>query len=214
LPADSGIQGILLTALVGFVFAYLSQLWKYSKDAFHARVDEACGLIFELADSAAEYWAAAKRVSQQIRRPTDPADQHDKLILSEIKIEGQFMKLQFLRLVLQQRFSLSDQTALIERTASFQDAVTGGSFAENIRASDTQRAREVYVTAADLVAHVRQAANRGNRLWRILLRQMETALPYRWPRTSIGQFEAALWLAVSLGCFAVGCGCIVMWYLE
>src|ERR1700688_2491118 len=46
LPADSGIDGILVTAIVGAAAAYAHQLWKYSKDAYHARVDEACELIF------------------------------------------------------------------------------------------------------------------------------------------------------------------------
>jgi hypothetical protein len=210
LPADSGIQGILLTAIVGAFVAYANQLWKYSKDAYHARVDEACTLIFALADRGAQYWSVAKREPKQIRQPVEHVDQEDKLTLCEILIEGQLMELQFLRLILEQRFSLSDRSILLERTASFQDAMTGGNFASKVRAPDTQRARQIYVTAGDLVAHVRNAANRGNRPWRIALRHIESVLPYRRPVTRAGRIEEAVWLTLSLGCFAVGCSLLVL----
>jgi hypothetical protein len=92
--------------------------------------------------------------------------------------------------------------------------MTGGSFAAKVRAPDLQRAREAYVTAADLVEHVRQAANRGNRLSRIVLRELEARLPYRRPDTHAGRIEEIIWLAVSFGFFLVGCGFIVLWYLQ
>jgi len=194
---NPALQGILLTAVLGAAAAYLHQLWKYSKDAYHARVDEACELILEIADRGAEYWSVG-------RLPDISFTKRERLKLAEVQITGRIAQLQFLRLMLQSRFSLFDRDRFNELIATFQDASTGGDFASNARDADLQRANGIYVAAADLTAHVRDAAGRGNRLWLIIFREVERWLPYRRPVTRAGRIEELLWLSFFLGLFATG----------
>jgi hypothetical protein len=205
LPADSEIEGILLAAIIGAAVAYAHQLWKYSKDAYHSRVDETCKLIVDIADDGAKYWSTGKGQPRNQRQSAEANDNHsEKLDLLEIQTEGRIRLLQFLRLMLQSRFNHEDRELLIERTANFQDATTGGDFAANVRASDPQRARQIYLTASDLIAIVRDGALRGNRLWLIVYRELERFLPYRRPTTRGGRIEESFWLLTFLFLLAVG----------
>ncbi|MGO9682704.1 MAG: hypothetical protein ACLPTZ_08970 [Beijerinckiaceae bacterium] len=191
MPAD--INGILLTALVGAAAAYAHQLWKYSKDSYHARVDEACDLIFDIADSGSEYWSMTK--DEKVR---------EKLEILEVQIDGRLKRLQFLRLMLQSRLGFLEREVLTERTANFEEALTGGTFASQKREADLQRAKTIYVAASDLVAHVRTAAARGNRLWLIVFRHIEPYFPYRRPTTASRRFEERLWLSTFFLLLTIG----------
>jgi hypothetical protein len=202
-----GLDRILITALVGAAAAYLHQLWKYNRDAYQSRVDEACKLIFELADIGAEYWSTPKYTIR--RRPAEPPNatllaEREKLTRTEAHIDGRLRELQFLRVLLQARLSISDKELLIDRTAGFQDAMTGGQFASSTRAADPQRAQQVYVSGADLVAHLRNASERANKWWRILFRSFERLLPYRRPTNSRGKVEELFILVIVISLFVIG----------
>jgi len=204
------IEKILITALIGAVFAYFHQLWKYSRDAYEARIDEACDLIFNLAETAAEYWISPKlnprhelgpiRHSASVSRQLVPPS----LELLQVRIEGGVKKLEFLRLMLQPRLSLHDRQLLVDRMASFLDSMTGGQFASKARAADESRAREVYVTASDLVAHLRTASQRANGWWLTLFRQFEIVRPYRPPHSHRESIADTLILSITVPALLIG----------
>jgi hypothetical protein len=206
LPANTlfELQRLVLAALLTAVAAYLNQLWKYSRDAYQARVDETCKLIFDMAEDGAKYWVAAKRKSSRSPSEKSPPSVHDEIAASEVKIDGRLRELQFLRLLLERRTMLRDLDLLRERMATFQDAMTGGDFGAAVRAGDPARARQVYLAACDLVAHIREAADRGNKWWLIALRIIESRLPYRRPTTRGGKIEEMLLLALAGSLFLVG----------
>lgn len=187
--------------------AYLHQLWKYNRDAYQARVDDACKLVFAIADSAAEYWASSRAVRRRTIGPTSGEQRTEKqpdLDLMEIKIAGHLKQVEFLRLTLQPRFSRTDRDILIERTGAFIDAITGGEFGSKIRAADPVRAQEIYRTAADLVAQLRAGAERGNKLWMIAHRWWEHARPYRRPTTRLTVIEEMIWASTFWLLFFIG----------
>jgi len=74
----------------------------------------------------------------------------------EIQIEGRVQQLQFFRLLLESRFTGRDRQLLLQRTADFQDALTGGQFQSAARSHDLQRAKQVYAAASDLVEQIRK----------------------------------------------------------
>jgi hypothetical protein len=178
---------------VGAFGAYAHQLWKYSKDAFLARVDETCALIYRVADQGAEYWLLAKpdlsKKSANGSEECDLSSRYERLVLVETQISGRLQQLQFLRVILQRRFSLADERELVERMATFESELTGGDFAARFREPDLERAKLTYKAASDLAAHLRAGADRGNRLWRIVFTRFERIGP----------------LPVFLVSFVVGC---------
>ena len=197
---------VLLAALVPIGAAYFHQLWKYSRDAYQARVDEACKLIFELADDGAEYWSKAKRPPQtRITKGTsEPSESRAVVELLELQIAGHVNKLLILRLILRPRLGFLDGDQLDEKVATFQDAMTGGDFGSAARAADRHRAKQIYEAASDLVAHLRAGADRGNRWWRIVFRDLHRLIPYRVPTSRSGRIEDAIWLSIIATCLLVG----------
>jgi hypothetical protein len=133
------------------VFAGISaitlQFWKWNQEKFSARIDEFCKLVLEAADAGADYWTHAKPL-------TDP-EKRVAIQLAETKIDGFQRKVDLFRVLIQPRLGLSDKDKLVELLANFFDALTGGNFGTNVRTSDPVRAKLVYVTAADLVTHLR-----------------------------------------------------------
>jgi hypothetical protein len=206
LPADPGVQGILITTGVAAASAYLHQLWRYSKDAYVARVDETCALVFALAEQGARYWLLAKPDIPRgnVDDANDVRRRREDLIQSETVISGQLKQLQFLRLIVQARFSSGDRQGLIQLVATFEGELTGGDFGARLRAHDVERAQRAYLAGCNVVAHLRDGAARGNRLWRIVIAKIEPFLPYHRPETRAGQIEEGIWLAVFLVCFVAG----------
>jgi hypothetical protein len=197
------LQKILLAALLTGLAAYLHQLWKYNRNAYQARVDETCELIFNQADAGAKYWITPKRKTNKLRSENFSTTDHEA-IAAEVAIDGRLRELQFLRLMLEERITLQDRDLLRELMASFQDAMTGGDFGAQTRAEDTERAKQVYRAACDLVAHIRAAADRDNKLWRSIIRFLESQLPYRRPSTHRGRIEEAIFLLSAGALFVFG----------
>jgi hypothetical protein len=196
------VEKILIAALITAALAYLNQLWKYSRDAYQARVDEACKLIFDTADMAGEYWTQPK-LAESI-----------ELISAEAKIAGRVAQLQFLRLLLELRNSSADRHLLRERAATFQDALTGGTFRNAVRPEDLARSNAVFQTAADLVDHIRRAADRGNKWWRIAFQHLEVWLPYRRPNRRRARREEVVFLAAFTFLFVIGLAlCLIQIWL-
>ena len=197
------LQKLLLAALLTALAAYLHQLWKYSRNAYQARVDEACALIFNQADVGAKYWVTPRRKTNKLRSEKSPSTDHEAIAV-EVAIDGRLRELQFLRLMLEERTTLKDRDLLRELMATFQDAMTGGDFGAQTRAEDPERAIQVYRAACDLVAHIRAAADRGNKLWRSILRFLALRLPYRRPSTLRGRTEETILLLFAGVLFFVG----------
>jgi hypothetical protein len=213
-PDGSGTYKLLVPTLLAAAAAYVHQLWKYNRDAYLARVDEACKLVVELADSGAKYWSVAKLSPRRIGRTppaSEPKSKYQELVGLELQIEGRVQQLQFFRLLLQPRFVRRDREEFLQRTADFQDALTGGQFGSGARAADLQRAKQIYATASDLVDEIRHGAARGNTFYRSLLRFF---LPYRRPETRSGKIEEAILLAVYLPCLLLGAALLLIAIAE
>jgi hypothetical protein len=105
-------------------------------------------LIFETADLGAEYWMTKK---------TSKADAaaSDNVRLTETKLDGFQRKIGLFATLLRGyvRLASRDKTSVL--MADFFDALTGGNFGADARTINQGRARLVYATAADLVAHLR-----------------------------------------------------------
>jgi hypothetical protein len=212
LPADTGdFYRLLGPALGTAAAAYFLQLWKYSRDAYLARVDEACGLVIDLADAGAKNWSTAKLLPQpKIGAPpsTDAREKYREFAVAENWIDGRVQQLQFFRLILQDRFAPIDREKLIELTASFQDALTGSNFSSASRAADQEQAKQVYAAASDLIAHMRGGAARGSTLGMSFFRLLAGLLPYRRPTTRRGKIEERIFLWAFVLCVAVGAALI------
>jgi hypothetical protein len=105
-------------------------------------------MIFEAADLGAEYWMTKKTSKLE-------AASLEKIRLTEAKLDGFQRKINLFAGLLRRfiRVAASDKTSLL--MADFFDALTGGNFGVESRARDQGKARLVYATAADLVAHLR-----------------------------------------------------------
>jgi hypothetical protein len=62
--------------------------------------------------------------------------------------------------VIKPNVSTTKQRELVNCIADFLDALTGGSFGAEVRASDPSKSKLVYSTAAELVAHLRRTSPR------------------------------------------------------
>jgi hypothetical protein len=127
------------------------QSWKARRDAYSARIDEFCKLIFEAADQGAEYWVTKKPT--KLTKP--PPEQVAKTRLMETKIDGHQQKINLFYVMIKPKVSTAKQDDLVNKIADFLDALTGGNFGAEVRLSDPSRARLVYSTAAELVAALR-----------------------------------------------------------
>jgi hypothetical protein len=163
----SRFKKILIGALATLFIGFIVQIWKYRRDAYAARVDEFCKMIFEAADLGAEYWTTKKNSKLD-------AASSEKVRLAEAKLDGFQRKINLFSVILRGfvRVSDSDKTSLL--IADFFDALTGGNFGADTRARDEGRARLVYATAADLVAHLRTTAPQPS--WITILLGLAAAL--------------------------------------
>jgi hypothetical protein len=105
-------------------------------------------MIFEAADLGAEYWIIKK--TNKSDAPT-----LEKGLLTETKLDGFQQKIGLFATLLRAyvRVGTADKMSLL--MADFFDALTGGNFGARARPIDQVKARLVYTTAADLVAHLR-----------------------------------------------------------
>ncbi|SFN77795.1 hypothetical protein SAMN05216573_12151 [Bradyrhizobium sp. Rc3b] len=142
--------------MVALGFALLQQLWKNRRDAYNARVDEFCKLIFEAADQAAEYWITKK--PSKVAKPAP--ELKAKLALAESKLEGYQLKVNFFQVLIRERSWTSKHDQIVANVADFLDAMTGGEFGAEVRQPDPTRVRLVYTTAAELVATLRSTMPR------------------------------------------------------
>lgn len=136
--------------------ALFQQSWKNRRDAFTARVDEFCKLIFEAADIGAEYWVTKK----PSRKVAASSEQIAKIRLTETLLDGYQQKINLFYVVIKSNVSTVKQDDLVNRIADFLDALTGGNFGAEVRTSDPSRARLVYTTAAEIVASLRSTSPR------------------------------------------------------
>jgi hypothetical protein len=105
-------------------------------------------MIFEAADVGVEYWMGK-------RNPKVDSATTDKIRLIEAKVDGFQTKINLFASLVRSRVRVKAAEKLSSLIADFFDALTGGSFGAELRARDQARARLVYTTAADLVAHLR-----------------------------------------------------------
>jgi hypothetical protein len=133
------------------------QIWKYRRDAYASRVDEFCKLIFDTADLGAEYWMTKKIKKKDAEVGTE------KVLLTETKLDGFQRKISLFASILRVQVRVADKDKMSLLIADFFDALTGGNFGADARVTDPARARLVYTTGADLVAHLR--ATRPQTSW-------------------------------------------------
>jgi len=160
LIAISELEKILLGALVAALSAYIQLVWRANREAFEKRIDEFCALIFEAADLGAEYWATEKPQ----RKASDGARALllSQLRIMESRIDGLQQKIELFRLLVRRQIRLGDHDALVGLMAEFFDALSGGNFGAEVRKADIARARLVYTTATDVVAHLRELSPTPN----------------------------------------------------
>ena len=113
-------------------------------------------MIFEAADQGAEYWVTNKLP----KALEDFPEKAMKARLAETRMEGYQQKINLFYVMVMPHLSASKHDQLVNCIADFLDALTGGSFGAEARASDPPRARLVYSTAAELVAQLRKTAPR------------------------------------------------------
>jgi hypothetical protein len=144
----SEIKKILLGALATLIIGIIVQLWKYRRDAYASRVDEFCKIIFDAADLGAEYWMT-KRTSRV------ETSEREKTLLTETKLDGFQRKISLFAAMLRVQIRVADKDRMSFLIADFFDALTGANFGADARATNPARARLVYATGSDLIAHLR-----------------------------------------------------------
>jgi hypothetical protein len=113
-------------------------------------------LIFEAADQGSEYW-----VTKKLPKTANPSpDQVSKMRLAETRIDGYQQKINLFYVMIKPTVGTAKHDELVNCIADFLDALTGGNFGAEVRASDPTRAKLVYTTAADLVALLRKTSPR------------------------------------------------------
>ncbi len=147
------MEKILIGALVTLIVAVFQQAHKNRNDAFNARIDEFCKLVFEAADCAAEYWILSKRPSSK----TDGTVANQASIrLTETRIAGFQQKINLFFAVVRPYLRTHDSDSLSALLAEFFDAMTGGDFGAKARATDETRAALVYTNGSEVVARLRR----------------------------------------------------------
>lgn len=137
--------------MVTVIFTVVVQIWKYRRDAFAARIDEFCKLIFETADLGAEYWVT-KKPSKTMKSSLEA---RSKIVLIETKLNGYQSKIGLFAGIIISQIWLDAQDKLNNLTADFFDALTGSEFGDDARSANPQRAKLVYATGAEMVSHLR-----------------------------------------------------------
>jgi len=149
----SEIKKILLGALATLIIGIIVQLWKYRRDAYASRVDEFCKIIFDAADLGAVYWMTKKTSRVE-------TSEREKTLLAETKLYGFQQKINLFATMLHAQIRVADKDRMSGLIAHLFDALTGADFGADARAIDPVRARLVYLTGSDLIAHLRATAIR------------------------------------------------------
>lgn len=152
----SNIIKLALAALFGAAASIIVNGLKGVYDDAKAAADEFVGVVRTTADAASKYWLME----------ADAAE----FPLDEVKLLGLQRYLDNLRLVVFERLSSKDRTALTTRLGEFYDAVTGGDFQVNDRSPDPRRATDCQVLAAEIMVDLRMAHRRSLALWPTLCR--------------------------------------------
>jgi hypothetical protein len=145
------------------ISAVMLQAWRWERDAFAKRIDEFCTLILDAADLAATFWTVSKPLVRPILgKESDPAISKDLIELQKVqtRVEGYQRKIDLFRIMIQDKIRITDRDQIVDRSADFFDAMTGGNFDAPIRTSDPRRARLVYMHSADFIAQLRRTPPR------------------------------------------------------
>jgi len=124
-------------------------------------------MIFEAADLGAEYWTSKKNNKLD-------STALEKIRLSETELDGFQRKINLFATLLRTYVKVTARDKTSALMADFFDALTGGNFGAETRSRDHGKARLVYATAADLVAHLRSTAPQPS--WLSILLAVAAAL--------------------------------------
>jgi hypothetical protein len=165
LQADDVLSKAFLGAALALLGNVVLQLWRYFRESYTKRVDDASKLVSDAADAGAEYW-----IKEKPARPTDAGDKDlhkrlDDLALAEIKIEGYQSKLNLARVLLESKLHPVHRSKLIEMMSDLQDLMTSGDFGAPVRAAEAERARALQRAATALIVHLNTSATRAVSFW-------------------------------------------------
>lgn len=146
--SSSGVEGILLGAFLTLVTTVGFRLWQYERERWTSRVDWFCDALDEAANLGVEYWIEAGDGEDRSR---------DRK--REVQILGYQMKLDGMLETFIDKLYVADAQTVRDQLGSFRDALTGGNFQSLGVASDPQRARDVQMTASDVLVKIRTSVD-------------------------------------------------------